>query len=158
MAAIGKYILSVVCAATIACICCGFADEKSITGALVRMVSGLFVVIVMLSPIARWNYEIIETWTLEYEKAAQLAAEQGITMASEATAQLISERTAAYILDKAAAMGAPVSVEVIMASGDLPVPESVRVFGNVSPYAKQQLVRIMDVELGIPKECQIWMG
>jgi hypothetical protein len=38
----------------------------------------------------------------------------------------------------------------------MPVPEYVRISGNVAPYAKQQLINIIARELGVAEENQIW--
>ena len=59
-------------------------------------------------------------------------------------------------MDKAAALGIRVSVEVILADGDLPVPEQVLIKGAVSPYAKQKLTRMLSEDLGIAEEDQTW--
>ena len=158
MAEFGRYILSVVTAAMIVCICCSIFHEKSLMGALTRMIGGLFLAIVMLSPVAHWDYDVVTTFAQSFEIAGADAAREGSNLAADAMSAIIKEEISAYILDKAESLHAELTVEVMLSSGESPVPESVRIKGNVSPYAKAQLQRIMEKDLGIPKERQIWIG
>ena len=54
------------------------------------------------------------------------------------------------------ALHADVAVDVILSDTSMPVPEYVRISGNVAPYAKQQLINIIERELGVAEENQIW--
>lgn len=139
-------------------LCGSFFDEKSTVGALVRMVGGLLLAFVMLSPVAGWDFAEVAAFAQTYDFVDRKVSMLGSDMAAEAVGAIITEKTSAYILDKASNLGADLSVEVTLSSDSIPVPESVYLSGSVSPYAKRQLQHIIDEELGIPKERQIWTG
>ena len=77
-------------------------------------------------------------------------------MAGEAEGNIIKSRVQAYILDKADSFGTSLEVEVILDQDHIPV--SVELQGNISPYARAQLTEIIEEDLGIPKEHQLWIG
>lgn len=70
---------------------------------------------------------------------------------------IIKVEAEAYILDKAAAMNVSLEVSVTV-EGDPPVPAAAQLSGEVSPYAKQQLEKILWEDLGISKEYLEWTG
>jgi hypothetical protein len=47
---------------------------------------------------------------------------------------------------------------VYLSEDTIPVPISVEIRGSVSPYGKQQLTKLLEEELGIAKENQLWIG
>ena len=158
MAEIGRYVLSVGAAALIAGILSDFTDRKGTIGMLIRMVCGLFLAIVVIHPISSLNYDHLTAFAEDYDRAAQSASAEGIKFADTTRRELIQSQTEAYILDKASSYNVQLEVQVTLADGDVPVPESVQLSGEASPYAKQRLVKYMAEELGIPKERQQWIG
>ena len=66
------------------------------------------------------------------------------------------DKAEAYILEIAGQLSASVTVEVSVGGDSIPVPQSVRLDGAVTPYAKSRLQTIISEELGISKENQIW--
>jgi hypothetical protein len=71
-------------------------------------------------------------------------------------AEIIKHRTAAYILQRAQELHVHLDIEVVLSADDIPVPEKVFLSGTVAPFAKKQLQQIIEQDLGIAKECQIW--
>lgn len=140
------------------CICCSLFDDKSATGTLIRLMGGLLLSFVILSPVTDWNFDDIATFTESFEAAGSLAAEAGSKLASEEAGLIIKEELSAYILDKAAALQTDLQIEILLSSDTVPTPESVTLRGAASPYAKEVLQKILEEELGIPKERQIWTG
>ena len=142
----------------IACICCSFFDSKSTVGTLIRVMSGLLLSIVILSPAVNWNFDAVMTYAASFEETAALAAESGSKLATEEAGLIIKEELSAYILEKAAQLHADLRVDISLTKDVIPVPESITLRGNISPYAKQKLQKILEEELGITKERQIWTG
>lgn len=81
----------------------------------------------------------------------------GQNTARDALVDGIMDATRAYILDKAEALGADVTVEVMLDDSQIPVPCGVRIRGNISPYLREKLGSLIERDLGIPTEAQQWM-
>lgn len=158
MNGLGQYILSVGLAALIVGILTSFTDSKSATGTLIRMVCGLFLAFTVIKPVASLNFDHLEAFAQSYGEAGEASAARGEAIADEALREIIKQETEAYILDKAGSYQCQLSVEVTVGDGDVPVPDSVRISGSISPYARSQLQKFLEDELGIPKEQQLWIG
>ncbi len=158
MDGIRQYILTVTAAAVLCAVVRTLFPEQSPGGKLIRLVCGIFLCFVVISPISTVNLaalpEVIDTWTV----SGQEAAAAGEKLAEESTRRFIKEQTEAYILDKAGALGANITVTVTLGEGSLPAPGSVRISGPVSPYARRELEALLEQELGISKENQLWIG
>ena len=79
-------------------------------------------------------------------------------MAYQAMTELIKEKSQAYILDKAAELDASITADVTISEEELPKPLSVVISGQVSPYNRKRLESILETDLGIAKENQVWTG
>ena len=154
---LGNSIICVVAAAIIAGILKSFSREGSGTGTLIRLICGLFLVFQLISMFADLDYGVVTTFAEGYADAGDQVAGKGQAMADAAMYSSIKSETEAYILDKAAEYGAALSVDVTLSPDNWPVPVSARIQGRISPYAKAQLVQMMEQELGIPKEKQQWI-
>lgn len=157
MGSLRAYILSVICAAVI----CGILQmlvPKGTVSTLIKVITGLVVVITALSPFI--NEEIFR-WDLQFDRIVSdgsAAITAGQDAASELLKERIKEETESYILTKASAMGITLAAEVEVASDFPNAPERVILNGNVSPYGKQQLTSYLSSELGIPEENQKWIS
>ena len=80
----------------------------------------------------------------------------GEDLASDAVRSYIKSHAESYILDKAEEYGASLSADVILGEDDLPV--SVCLAGRISPYGKLRLQELLETQLGIGREDQIWIG
>ncbi|HIT33040.1 MAG TPA: hypothetical protein IAC31_00200 [Candidatus Faecousia intestinigallinarum] len=158
MALIGKYLVSVAAAAILCGIVTTLLGKKGTISAVIKLVCGIFLCFTVLRP---WKSSGLADWTDftgDIAADASGAVQRGETAAREAMAESIKSQTEAYILDKAAALEAVVRVEVTLMEGDPPLPGSVEIKGNISPYAKARLSQVLEEELGIPKEEQRWTG
>jgi hypothetical protein len=77
-------------------------------------------------------------------------------MAQQAREQCISENLEAYILDKAGRDNISLTVDVTL--GEDLVPEMIQIQGKWDQHIKQELTEIIEKELGVAKENQIWIG
>ena len=147
-----KYGLSIVAAAMV------LGVLKSIGGKsrVLEWAGGLFLALVILQPLAGFDFsditEYMENFSLKGSQMAAIGKIQG----DEAYRSVIKAELESYILDKAGTLGAELEVEVTLGEGGL--PEEVILRGPISPSGKAQLVRIMEEDLAISKENQIWIG
>ena len=156
MDGIGAYLLSVICAAAVYGIVMHIFEMKGALGATVKLAAGLFLAFTVMSPISRWAGGGITDFGSILGGDGSYAVEQGKSLTHQALSECIKARCEAYILDKAEDMELTLSVEVGLSSDDIPVPNSVRISGNISPYKKTKLQSILVNDLGIEEEDQIW--
>ena len=92
--------------------------------------------------------------------AAQAGVREGARAGEEQLSELIARETGAYIVDKAAALGAERSARVTCGRTEegLLLPVAAEVTGALTPAQREELARLMEEELGIPKENQTYQG
>ena len=152
--AIREYLLSVTCAAFLCAIIHSLVGEKG----QIKLLCSIFLGITVIHPLMDIRLsDYLPLWG-ETKSQAAWAVQQGESYSEEIMADIISGRTEAYILDKASAYGASVRVEVTVEGEGIPVPVSVRIWGTVSPYVKGLIQDMIQRDLGITTEAQIWMG
>lgn len=156
MLAISEYIRSVTGAALISAVVLRLLDGKGSAASIGKILVGIFMAVTVIGPITQ--VELTDLWDLlpDVSVDAAQAAGDGQAAAKKALADGISAQVEAYILDKAAQMDVSLTVHVELSDDTIPVPERVRLQGSVSPYAKSRLQSIIQEELGIDKENQIW--
>lgn len=149
-----EYLLSVTCAAFLCAIIRSVAGEKG----QIRLLCGIFLGITVIRPLGQIRLSDYLPASGELSAQAALAAQSGEEYSYRSMADIISDRTEAYILDKASDWGVSLRVEVTAEGDVIPAPVSVRIWGNVSPYIKGLLQDMIQTDLGITTEAQIWMG
>ena len=157
MGAISKYLLSVIATAIICSVIISFADKKSGSGTMIRMLCGLFLSITMIYPLVDLKAKDIASYFNTIEIASDDVVTDGKIAANEAVSALIKEQTESYILDKASSLGLSLTVSVCVEGDDIPSPVSVTLQGNASAYLKQKLSNLIQEDLAIPKERQKWI-
>lgn len=157
MDSIRDYLLAIVAAAIICGIMTKFLGAKGAQGALAKMICGLFLTFTLVRPIADFRIGDITDITDWYSGEADRAVSAGTSMTKNALRQSIKARAEAYILDKAEQMRAELTVQIELSEDDIPVPKSIQLTGNVSPYTKNRLQTIIKEDLGIDKEHQKWI-
>lgn len=150
--------VSVIAASFVLAILGGILDEKGSAAALLRLIGGVFLMLTVLTPAAKLDFSGIEDYLERFSLDGTDIAAEGAASAGDEYRAIIKEKVEAYILDKAAAMGQSLSVEVILSDADTPVPEGVKLWGDVSACEKMRLQEMMETELAIAKENQIWIG
>lgn len=152
---IKEYILSV-CATALICVIVRSLLQKGTVGNLAKLMSGVFLLLAILSPLKQIYIPDWQDITLSYQLDAQNATKWGEESTLNALSQIIKEQTASYILERAQPLGLELSVDVILSSDAVPAPKTIYLTGAAGPYAKQQLQEIIIRELGITKENLIW--
>lgn len=122
------------------------------------MLCGLVLAVIVLHPISGLQMEDLAFDLLPSAGEGERMADRGEKITRQAMADIIKSRTEAYILDKAAALEGSLTVKVTLSEDDIPVPVGVTLSGNLSPYARSQLTNVIEKDLGISKENQLWTG
>lgn len=152
-----QYVLTVICAALLSGVALSLVQSSGAKG-VVKLICGGILAVTVLSPLAKFDIEQELRRVLPNKMEAEAFAAQGEQMSRASMAALIKSRTESYILNKAAALGGEITAEVRLSDDVPPVPEAAVLTGRVSPLLRQQLERMMEEKLGIPKENLKWTG
>ena len=127
---------------------------------VMRLMGGLVFLSVILQPVAGLtvgdSLDVQGDHRRQVEETADRAAEEEKNLMET----IIAGQTAAYIVDKAGELGADcqASVRCERGSDGLIVPVGVRVTGALTARQREELARIIEKELAIPRENQIFEG
>ncbi len=157
MESIREYLVSVTAAAMLCGIIKCLAGEKWSSSGILPLICGIFMTLTVIRPLREIQLKDLALLTHQIQSDAQLAVTEGEDYAKRAMARHIKEQSEAYILDKAQAFNAQITVEVTV-DGDTQVPVNCVIVGKFSTYAKQQLTRILENDLGIRREDQQWIS
>ena len=158
MEGIREYLLSVTGAALLCSIVISLSPPKGSQSGLIKLICGLFLCFTVLSPLLDIQISDLPDYAHDFLEDGQSAAREGADEASEALRRIITDETESYIMDKAAQYSAEVTPRVTLSDTDPPVPIRCTLSGNVSPYVRQQLKKILETDLGIPEENQTWIN
>jgi hypothetical protein len=148
----------VICAALICGIIYGFFSDKSGIGETVKWVCGLIMTLTLISPLTGIHLQDLSYYFSGITADASDVTADGENMSRQELRRIIKQQLEAYILDKAEIYGAMLTVEVILNDDPMPAPQSVRIQGSISPYGKQRMIHMIQEELGIDTEDQLWSG
>ena len=156
MDGVRQYILTVTAAALLCAILQQVMPPSGLNGSLIKLVSGIFLAFVVISPVKDVDFGDFRVYLQDYAMEGENLSAVGEDLSADAMARIIKNQTEAYILDKAEALSVVLTVDVELNTAL--APDSVRLSGNVSPYARSVLERVLTEELGIAREDQIWIG
>ena len=156
MLAISQYIRTITGAALIGTVVLRLLDGKGSSSAIGKMLVGIFMAVTMLGPITQLHWTDLEDLFPDISVDAEQATSVGQATAQNALRQSISDGVQTYILDKAAQLDVELTVQVELSEDAIPVPVRLRLQGSISPYAKSRLQSIIQNDLGVDKENQIW--
>ena len=157
MTEIGAFVISVVSAVMITGILQQLIQDPILKSWL-QILSGIYVTVILLMNIRSLKPVGWRDPFQENKNMAQYYMEAGKSHAQNSLRNIITHNIEAYILDKATQLGISVTVSVSVSADDIPKPESVTLSGQISPYEKSMLCKIISEDLGIPREDQIWIG
>ena len=157
MSQIREYVLGILAAAMICGIVLCFA-EKSKEGPLLKLICGLVLTFSLAEPVLNIRSGDWKSLGLDFQMEADEAAEAGRVQGENKVRELIKQETEAYIMDKARELDLHIGAEVILSDQALPAPAAVTITGTLPPYGKAKLSRIIQEELGIPREKQTWIS
>lgn len=157
MEEIRQYIFSITAASIICAMLTHLSSGKGKTSELIKMLCGIFVILTVIRPVAQVRIDEFSEYGLSISADAREAVSEGEIYASNSISAIIKQETQAYILDKAAELNADITVDIVLSKDPQPVPKEVYIQGSVSPTAKNTLQEYISEDIGIPKECQIWI-
>ncbi len=155
MESFSRYVLSVIAAAILLGILKGIC-ASGVHRTLVKLAGGIFLLLVMVQPLADFDFSAIRAYTESFSQESAKSASAGEESANALYQSIIKSKVEAYILTKAQALGTEVVAEVTLDESSLPAGAVLR--GAISPYAKSRLATILEEDLGIAKEHQTWIG
>lgn len=155
MGLLGQYVLQLI---TVALICSFVLSMVSETThkELIRMLCGMFLIILLLDPLPGFHWDLDSASWKDAMQAGKVHAEAGENLARDAQIQRITEAVESYILDKASQEGATLTVKVTLGEDLLPVGAELN--GRLESEIQQSLSEMLEKELGIAKENQLWTG
>lgn len=151
------WLLSVIAA----CLLCALADALMPQGPVKkagRLVCGLVLLCVMLSPLPGLRVEEGQAWLEDYFAGLEQQKQDLKETADAGTKGIIEEEYAAYIVDKAKELGIVCRARVACRTGEdgLRVPDRVEVTGRFSDEEQSRLTQIIEEELLVPPERQAY--
>lgn len=156
MDGIREYLIGVVAAALVCGVVASLVSDKTVIGLSVKFIAGLLMALVVVRPWVSISFDELFGWSEDIGVDGMDYAHSGETMAHEAYRTSIKQQMETYILDEAKALDCALTVEVILSDDDIPVPKTVTLSGDISPYARQVITTLLTERLGINQEGQIW--
>lgn len=150
------YILRIIAAAILCAFVKGFTDRHTAINSIIKSLCGIFLTLTILSPLVSFKFSSVANYINMYSSDADAAVEVGTSLTNASLYGSIKTQTESYILDKAASLNTKLSVEVTLSNDEIPIPCGVCIEGNISPYAKSKLMKLIADDLGIPRENQTW--
>lgn len=154
---IREYLIGVVAAAVLCGVVTDLVSQKGTLAIAIRFMTGLLMVLAVIRPWVSIRFDGLSDWSELITGDGKNAAASGEWMAQNAYYESIKQRLEAYILDEAKVLGCELKVDVTLSANTPPVPVKAQLEGAVSPYARQKLTRILEEQLGIKQEDQIWI-
>ena len=156
MDSIREYLIGVVAAALICSVVTSLINNKTAIGISVKFIAGLLMVLAVVRPWMSVTVDGLFDWSEKIGADGMGYISDGEIMAKEAYRAGIKQRVETYILDEAKALDCALTVDVILSDEDMPVPKTVTLSGEISPYARQVITTLLTERLGIRQEDQIW--
>ncbi len=126
---------------------------------VMKMTCGVVMILAIISPLLGKQLPGLSVDLSKYRQEAAELAQSAWTESSNLDRSYIEGKCAAYISEKAAAMGIDLSSVRVIAewSGEgCWYPDEVHIVSDVSTVDKSAVSAIIESELGIPEEKQIW--
>ncbi len=152
-----SYGFSIVAAALICGVLRTILGDKGTAAGMGKLICGIFLTFTVLKPVAQLDLNDLESIIFPEGISGEEAVSTGSLYAWESMAAIIKEESEAYILDKARSLNTQITVQIKVSQDPYPVPERVRICGNLPPAIRRQLQTILESDLGIPKERQTWI-
>lgn len=157
MIGLGQTALCVICASVIAGITASMLSD-SFSKDLIRLLSGVFITVALLTQMQKLDFDFLQEPYFQSVAEGHRQTHEGMTQAKNQLTAVIKESCETYILDKAKSLGADIQADIGLSASDIPVPETVTLWGSVTQEQKEILQEILIQQMGIQKEDQLWNG
>lgn len=156
MDSIRQYILGIVAASVLCSIIIRLVNAKTANATLIKTICSIALTICIISPLV--GFDLLDT--VKYDINDYLDGETYATDSFSTTQKqiqtVIKERTQAYVLEKAKSYDCDLHIDITISKEAPYKPISAHASGQISPAVKQKLQQIMEADLGIPRERQLW--
>ena len=158
MGAVRSWLLAVIAAALL----CAVADALMPSGAVKRvgrLVCGLVLIAAILSPLAALDLEEGQRWLEGYLASVRAREAELEETVNSQIKVIIEQKCAAYIVDKAAQLGLKcrARVECEPSEDGVYLPVRTEVAGSMTADVQGKLIRVIEEDLGVPAESQIYV-
>lgn len=157
MTQLGQYVFSVSLSALVLGILRSVPDPKAASTKLIQFAGGIFLMFVLIQPVSQLDLVGFLDSVSSFSPEMEFDTDRAMDTARNSMAEIIIRETEAYILDKAQALGLTPEVFVTVSEDAIPVPKAVRIICSCGNGDMQRLQAIIEEDLGIPKEKQIWI-
>lgn len=148
------YVLSVICAAVLCGVVTDLTEKKGATAQILKLICGVFLSFTVIRPISEVKLEEFSFFTSDITQSAFQITDLGRNQTYHEMEAIITREVAAYVLDKAADFPGDLTVDVEL--DENLIPKRVHLTGSISSSGKHQLEELIETDLGIGKEDQIW--
>lgn len=156
MSELGRYLLVIIMTAFSCELLQKLISSNSSVGKTVKLVSRVVILCAVLAPIVPKLGGEMMMYIPEFSDAASVLAQEGDEYAQKEMMAIIKSRCTSYIFDKAQSLGLSVEIDLELSEIAPHTPLRICISGRASPYAKNRLMQIIENELGIQREDQIW--
>ena len=156
MDSIKHYLISIFSSALISAIIMRIVGKQGSNSKIIKLVVTVFLSLSIVAPILEIEIEDMTDYIGNIDTDAQKIVSDAQSAALQETVAVIIQRTEAYIEDKATQYGATITATVSISKDDAFIPDAVVINGNISPYGKISLKKIIEDDLGIPEDRQTW--
>lgn len=155
MSFLGEYIVRLLCCALLSNIILSLLSD-GIVKYVMRLVTGIFLTITVISPFRNISIPKIEDFDFMYLQQGQTAASIGEDFAEKKRIEIIKSSLEEYILDKASMLGCDLSVQIEMDEEGCPV--GIVLSGEITTDIRRELEMMLTEDLGISKGDLRWIG
>lgn len=156
MTAVREYIIQVVAVSLLCSIILKLLHGSKVSHQIMKTVCGIAIAITVISPVMSFAPDglpdTIQSINMDGKEIARRASEDSQNQLSE----VITNNIQAYILSKASSYDCNLDVKISLDGDTHRIPVSVEINADVSPFIKKKIQDIIEAEIGIPKERQIW--
>lgn len=156
MSEIAQYLLSVISVALIVSLSNTIMEKKSLIGSILRMVTGLVLTLIVVSPWVNLSLSNFQSFQTSAELDASDFVSMGKQTAKDEISSHIKQQIQAYILDKATVLDLKICADVSLTDESPPTIDRISISGEASPYAKQRMLLMLQKDLGVAGECLEW--
>lgn len=158
MNSIAEYLVSVTGAAIVCGSICSLYDKSKPGHSVVRLICGVFLLTIMLTPVVQLDIEFPITVLETVSKQTNDTISQSVSNFSEEYESRIKYQIEAYIQQKLESMNCKMKTEVSLQEEYPYAPVHIKLTGTVSPYDRSCISSWLSTELGISSEEQTWNG
>ena len=155
MEGIREYLLSVSYAALICTIIVMLAGEKSSAGKSIKILAGIFLIMVILKPAIQIRISDWKSFESDFWETSQQAVAEGERLALASFSAKATLSTQRLIEQEAERLGCRLDVVVVWEDNS---PKEIQLKGAVSPYAKSAITRWITNNMDLSGEAVIWIG